>query len=56
MSASDPGPLAPVLVAVLVVVILVVIQPLQTTIGGVSMNWVGAAVVLIGGILGASNS
>jgi hypothetical protein len=53
MSASnDLGPFAPLLVAVIVIAILVIQQPLNSTLHGISMNWVGAVVVAVGGVLG----
>ena len=45
---------SPVLVALLVIAILVSTQPLNGTLGGVSLNWVGVAIVALGGLLGLS--
>jgi len=41
----------PLIVAFVVVIILVVGQPLSSSMGGVSMNWIGALVVAAGGLL-----
>ena len=46
----NPIPLA---VGGIVAVVLVVGQPLSGTMGSISLNWVGALVVAVGGILGA---
>lgn len=43
----------PLAVAGIVIVILIIAQPLSGTIGGISLNWVGAALVATGGILGS---
>lgn len=43
---------APLLVALLVIGILVVLQPLESTLGGISMNWVAAVIIAIGGLSG----
>jgi hypothetical protein len=51
MTAEDASP---VLVAVLVIAILVVTQPLNGTLGGISLNWIGVALVAVGGLLGLS--
>lgn len=41
----------PLAVAGIVIVILVVVQPLSGTLGGISLNWIGAILVAIGGLL-----
>ncbi|MFO7834554.1 MAG: hypothetical protein R6V31_11025 [Halohasta sp.] len=43
----------PIAVAGIVIAVLVIIQPLSGTIGGISLNWVGAVLVAIGGFLGS---
>lgn len=43
---------SPLLVALLVIGILVFVQPLETTYAGISMNWVAAVIVAVGGVLG----
>lgn len=48
LSGSDLGPLA---VGVLVAVFLLIGQPLSGSMGGLSMNIVGAAILLVGGII-----
>lgn len=37
-------------VVVIVVGILVIIQPLSGSMGGVSLNWIAAAIVLVAGL------
>ena len=44
----------PLAVAGIVIVILVVVQPLSGTLGGISLNWIGAILVAIGGFLGSA--
>lgn len=44
--------LTPVLVAVLVIGYLVIRQPLNNELAGISLNWVAVAVVALGGIVG----
>lgn len=51
MSNPDVG--KPLAVAGIVIVILVIVQPLSGTFGGISLNWIGAILVAIGGILGS---
>ena len=56
MSAGeDLGPLAPVIVAVFVIGYLALMQPLSGELAGISMNWVGAAIVAVGGLMGAAS-
>lgn len=43
---------APLAVGMLVAVILLFGQPLSTSIGGLSMNIVGALICIVGGLLG----
>lgn len=50
-SGGDLGPYGALTVAVLTIGILVVAQPLRGSLNGISMNWVGALIVAIGGIL-----
>ena len=45
----------PLAVAGIVIVIIVVAQPLSGTIGGISLNWIGAILVAIGGLLGSAS-
>jgi hypothetical protein len=51
--AQDPGPLAPIAVAGIVILILVLNQPLSGEMGGIPLNWVAVATVAVGGLLGA---
>jgi hypothetical protein len=41
----------PLAVAGIVIVLLIIAQPLNGTLGGISLNWVGAVLVATGGIL-----
>jgi len=41
----------PLAVAGMVIVVLVIAQPLNGTVGGISLNWIGAVLVAIGGLL-----
>jgi len=43
----------PLAVAGIVIAVLVIIQPLSGTLAGISLNWVGAILVGIGGLLGS---
>jgi type II secretory pathway component PulM len=52
MSTDSLGQLGPPAVAFLVIAYLLLVQPLSSQLGGISMNLVGAAVVAVGGILG----
>jgi hypothetical protein len=44
----------PLAVAVIVIAVLVILQPLSGTLAGVSLNWIGAILVAIGGFLGSA--
>jgi hypothetical protein len=50
MANLDTKPLA---VAGMVVVVLVAIQPLNGTLGGVNLNWIGAVLAAAGGAIGS---
>lgn len=50
---SNQGTNKPLIVAGIVIVILVIAQPLNGTLGGISLNWVGAVLVAIGGLIGS---
>lgn len=52
---SDPDVYKPLAVAGIVILVLVVVQPLNGTLGGISLNWIGAGVVAIGGLLGSAS-
>jgi hypothetical protein len=43
----------PLAVAGTVIAILIIVQPLSGTLGGISLNWIGAILVAIGGFLGS---
>jgi len=45
----------PLAVAGIVIAVLVIVQPLSGTVGGVSLNWVGAVLVAIGGLLASAS-
>lgn len=47
---DDLGPIGVLGVVVIVVAILVVGQPLSGSMGGISLNWVGAVLVIVGGL------
>jgi hypothetical protein len=50
---SDPDVAQPLAVAGIVIAVLVILQPLSGTIGGISLNWIGVALVATGGLLGS---
>jgi hypothetical protein len=52
---SDLDVSQPLAVAGIVIVVLVILQPLNATIGGISLNWIGAALVATGGLLGSAS-
>lgn len=43
---------SPLLVAVIVIAFLVILRPLNGTLAGISLNWVGVILVAIGGFVG----
>lgn len=49
MAAEEASPL---LVAILAIAVLVVLQPLNSTLAGISLNWIAVLLVTIGGVLG----
>lgn len=49
---SSQGVTKPLAVAGIVIVVLVIVQPLSGTVGGISLNWIGAVLVALGGLLG----
>lgn len=49
MAAEEAGPL---LVALLTIGIPVAVQPLESTLADISLNWVAVLVVAVGGVLG----
>lgn len=44
----------PLAVAGIVIAVLVILQPLSGTLGGISLNWIGAILVAVGGVLGSA--
>lgn len=52
---TDQDVAKPLAVAGIVIVILVIAQPLNGTLGGISLNWIGAIIVATGGLLGSSS-
>ena len=52
---ADQDIAKPLAVAGIVIAVLVIAQPLSGTIGGISLNWIGAALVAVGGILGSAS-
>jgi len=51
--ASDFGPIEVIGLTALVVGFLFFAQPVSGDVGGISLNWIAIAIVLIGGIVGA---
>ena len=49
---SQPGRIAPLAVAILVIGYILIRQPLSNELAGISMNWVAVFVVAVGGVLG----
>lgn len=49
---SHTGRLAPIAVAILVIGYILIRQPLNNELAGISMNWVAVFVVAVGGLLG----
>lgn len=47
---------SPLLVAAIVIGVLVIQQPLNGTLVGISLNWVGTILVAVGGLLGTFGS
>jgi hypothetical protein len=43
---------SPPAVALLVILILVVFQPISGELGGVGLNWIAVAIVIVGGLMG----
>jgi len=50
---ADQDMAKPLAVAGIVIAVLVIAQPLNGTIGDISLNWIGVALVAVGGILGS---
>ena len=49
-SVQENFDLAPLLVALFVVAYIILTQPLSSTVGGISMNWLIAAFIAVAGI------
>jgi len=49
---SDQNIDKPLPVAGIVLAVIVIVQPLSGTLGGISLNWIAAILVAVGGILG----
>ncbi|WP_254839664.1 hypothetical protein [Natronomonas marina] len=55
-NSVDASSVAPMGVAAIVIVYIALAQPLTSTISGISMNWIAAAIILVGGLSAAAES